>query len=276
MINKKHKLFNLARKFGRSLDWNLYKSVRNNVQKSTCKAYWQYVNRLFEGDDNRGQFWSFVRSRKQSPPPPSFNHNNRKLTCPDKISSAFSDYFASVCKPSGPVPHNPPRCSLHIPELSHISVSASQIAATLKKLPSNKSPGPDGILPNILNKIAPEIAHPLCSLLSASLSTGQLPDDWRCANIRPVYKKGDKSLVTNYRTVALTSVLCKVLERIVSAAINDQLSAFGLLNSNQHGFVKHRSCVTQLVNIMHSWSSTLDKRRPPKSRCRFPRHVKGL
>ena len=219
---------------------------------------------LFECKDNRRSFWSFVRGRKQSPPPPSFYHNNCKITSPDIISSAFSDYFCSVCKQSGPVPNLPPPCSLHIPELSHISVSANQIAALLKQLPSNKSPGPDCILPNVLNKISSEIAHPLGLLFNASLSIGQLPDAWRCANITPVHKKGDKVLLTNYRPVALTSVLCKVLERIITVVLNNHLNTFALLNPYQHGFVKHRSCVTQLVNIIQSWSSTLDRRRPPR------------
>ena len=196
-------------------------------------------------DDNFG-----LLSEAGNNHPPSFNHNNCVLTQPDVISFAFSDYFSSVCKPSGPVPTNPPPCLLPIPHLSSIIVSASQIAALLRKLPYKKSPGPDGILPGILTKIASEISHPLSLLFGASLSTGQLPDAWRCANITPVHKKGHKSLLTNYRPVALTSVLCKVLERIISVAINDHLTTFGLINTNQHVFVKHRSCVAQLANIL--------------------------
>ena len=84
------------------------------------------------------------------------------------------------------------------------------------------------------------------------------------SNITPVHKKGDKVLLTNYRPVALTSVLCKVLERIITVVLNNHLNTFALLNPYQHGFVKHRSCVTQLVNIIQSWSSTLDRRRPPR------------
>ncbi len=64
--------------------------------------------------------------------------------------------------------------------------------------------------------------------------------------------------------VALTSLLCKFLERIISAVINNHLNTFGLLNPHRHGFVKHRICVTQLVNILHSWSSTPNRRHPSR------------
>ena len=193
-----------------------------------------------------------------------FTHNEVNISSPDVIATAFNDYFSSVFNPQGYVPVSPPSCPLPIPECSQLFVSFGQIVSILSKLPTNKSPGPDGILPGILNKVACHISRPLFLLFNKSLQLGIVPEAWRRANITPVFKKGEKSTLSNYRPVALTSVLCKVLERAVSSAISEHVTNFGLLSSNQHGFTKNRSCVTQLVNVMHEWASTLDRPRPPR------------
>ena len=70
------------------------------------------------------------------------------------------------------------------------------------------------------------------------MTEGYVPDDWRTANITPIFKKGSKSYVGNYRPVSLTSVICK-----------------------QHGFLARRSCLTNLLEyidiltkLVQNWS----------------------
>ena len=52
-----------------------------------------------------------------------------------------------------------------------------------------------------------------------SLDTGKIPDDWRMANIAPVYKRGDKCSAENYRPVSIPSICSKVMEHILSSNI---------------------------------------------------------
>ena len=87
---------------------------------------------------------------------------------------------------------------------------------------------------------------------------------WKKANITPVHKSGDTTKVTNYRPIALTSVVCKIMETLVTRAIHRHTSEYCLLDSNQHGFVKGRSCVTQLMALIQAWLRFLDKPSPPK------------
>ena len=80
----------------------------------------------------------------------------------------------------------------------------------LKNIDVNKSPGPDGIAGIVLKKCASNLSYPLSILFDISFSTGQLPSDWKLANVVPVHKKGDKSNVENYRPISLTSLVMKV------------------------------------------------------------------
>ena len=63
----------------------------------------------------------------------------------------------------------------------------------------------------------------------------------------------------NYRPISLTSICCKMLERIIRDAVVEHLESRGLLTKDQHGFREKRSCVTQLLEVMEIWGNLLDK-----------------
>ena len=72
--------------------------------------------------------------------------------------------------------------------------------------------GPDGIHPRELRELAEVLTKPLSIIYQQSWLTGEVPVDWRLANVTPIYKKGRKEDPGNYRPVSLTSVLGKVME----------------------------------------------------------------
>ncbi|KFV95512.1 hypothetical protein N327_11824, partial [Fulmarus glacialis] len=84
---------------------------------------------------------------------------------------------------------------------------------------THKSMGPDGIHPRVLRELAGVLTEPLSILYQQSWLTREVPVDWRLANVRPIYKKGRKEDLGNYRPVSLTSVLGKVMEQIILSAI---------------------------------------------------------
>ena len=73
-------------------------------------------------------------------------------------------------------------------------------------------------------------------LFKESLARGDVPDDWRQANISPVLKKVEKYDATNYRPVSRTCICCKTLEHILVSNINKHLALDSILVDCQHGF----------------------------------------
>ncbi|KAK1213491.1 PARP8 ribosyltransferase, partial [Pygoscelis papua] len=96
-------------------------------------------------------------------------------------------------------------------------------------LDAHKSMGPDGIHPRVLRELAEELAKPLSIIYQQSWLTGEVPDDWRLANVTPIYKKGRKEDPGNYRPVSLTSVPGKILERFILRALTRQKIVFSFL-----------------------------------------------
>ena len=77
---------------------------------------------------------------------------------------------------------------------------------------------------------------------------------------KSLFKKGDRSLSCNYRSVPLTCVACKLLEHIVCSNIMAHLGEHKLLSDKQHAFRKWHSCETQLTTVINDWAKILDNK----------------
>lgn len=127
------------------------------------------------------------------------------------------------------------------------------------KLQTDKSPGPDGIHPLLLQECAASVAEPLSLIFQKSFELGTLPDDWKTAHIVPIFKKGSKTDKANYRPVSLTSVPCKIMESIIKDRMKQFLDSNGVISDAQHGFMQGRSCLTNLLETLENWTKALDE-----------------
>jgi len=109
--------------------------------------------------------------------------------------------------------------------------------------------GPHAIHPGVLRELAEELAKPLSIIYQQSWLTGEVPDDWRIANVTPIYKKGWKEYPGNYRPVSLTSVPGKVMERFILSALTGHVKDNQGNGPSQHGFMKGRSSLTNLISF---------------------------
>ncbi|KFW83748.1 hypothetical protein N305_03324, partial [Manacus vitellinus] len=102
-------------------------------------------------------------------------------------------------------------------------IKEETISDLLSHLDPHKSMGPDGIHPRVMRELAEELAKPPSIIYQQSWLTGEVPDDWKLANVPPIHKKGRKEDPGNYRPVSLTSVPGKVMEQIILGAITQHL-----------------------------------------------------
>lgn len=121
----------------------------------------------------------------------------------------FNEFFSSVFT-SPSVDHVTLRNDVTHPDLlMNVSTSAVEVQKILSKLDVNKVTGADNIPARILKECFMELSYPLSSLFNMSFSLGVVPQEWKRANITPVFKSDNKTLVENYRSVSLLSLPSK-------------------------------------------------------------------
>ena len=106
--------------------------------------------------------------------------------------------------------------------MKDIEVS-EDILMVIHNLADKLSYTPDGIPSYFLKRIVRAILPFLTHLFNISLSLATVPSQWRSAIVIPIFKKGSRNLVSNYRPISLTCCLCRMLENIISQKLLDHL-----------------------------------------------------
>ena len=109
----------------------------------------------------------------------------------------------------------PPDITLPENSLNFLSTLPFEVKTMLKSLQLGKATGPDSINNRVLKELAKPLSFPFSDLCNFSLTYGKVPLIWKLANVTPIFKKDDPSVVCNYRPISLLSTVGKVLEKIV-------------------------------------------------------------
>ena len=116
--------------------------------------------------------------------------------------------------------------------------------------------------PLILKKLSDTLAGPLCIIFNTSLRSGAVPTIWKEGIVTAIYKKGKKSLASNYRPITLTSVVCKIVEDFITNFITSHLIRNNRTDKGQHGFTIKKSTVTNLIEALNIWTEALSHHLP--------------
>ena len=108
---------------------------------------------------------------------------------------------------------------------------------------------------------AEELAYPVTALVRKLLSEGCWPECWKLHWLIPIYKRKAVSDPGNYRGVHLTSVLSKVVERVLNKILSPYLKEAGAFGESQFAFQAGRSCNDLVAALVCSWIETLDQRK---------------
>jgi Reverse transcriptase (RNA-dependent DNA polymerase)/Endonuclease-reverse transcriptase len=173
-------------------------------------------------------------------------------------AEALNQYFCSVFKPPNSLPTTKTPVNPLCPVSPDVDLSYLNVLKALLGSKKKTSSGTDG-LPSILwSKIAHSVAYPVSIIFNTSYSSSSMPSDWKYSVVTPLYKKGDPSIVNNYRPISLTSTLAKIMESLIKENILEHVSKHNLLNDSQHGFLPQHSTTSQLLECMHDWSAACD------------------
>ena len=130
------------------------------------------------------------------------------------LARLFNDLFSKQCTPITNSSVLPPLNLLTDKTIDHISIQDDEIISLIRNLNPNKATGSDGISGQMLLLCDNSVVLPLKIIFKNILVSSSYPDIWKLANVTPVFKKGDKQLIKNYRPISLLPICGKKFENI--------------------------------------------------------------
>ena len=254
ICKRKNKLLD---KFKRTNDPSVYEEIKK-LRKNFKNACSQKKRDNVINDDDpaliKKKFWSFFKSTSNSCRiPETMCYKSKFRSESTDVATLFNQYFSDQF--SSPSSYDIDITFENDPFISK-NFSEKSVFDLLIKVNANKAPGPDGFQSKMLKYCAKGLAKPLCLIFQTCFKTGCIPNKWKLANVVPVFKKGNKNSVENYRPISLTCLPMKIFEYLIRDMLMNKCKH--LIKDNQHGFLPEKSCLTQLIPFTSDLSLALN------------------
>ncbi|KAF1454703.1 putative RNA-directed DNA polymerase from transposon X-element, partial [Spheniscus demersus] len=239
---------------------DLVRSCREEMRKAKARLE---RNLAAVVKDNKKSFYKYINDKKRAKETlhPLLDAGGNIVTEDEEKVEVLNAFFASVFNrqtgyPQGTRPRElEDRGEQDEPPI----IQEEAVNNLLRHLDAHKSMGPDGIHPRVLRELVEELTKPLSIIYQQSWLMGEVPDDWRLANVTPIYKKGQKEDPGNYRPVSLTSVPGKIMERFILRALTRHVRDNQGIRPSQHRFTRGRSCLTNLISFYDRVTRLVDE-----------------
>uniref|UniRef100_A0A670IXP3 Reverse transcriptase domain-containing protein n=1 Tax=Podarcis muralis TaxID=64176 RepID=A0A670IXP3_PODMU len=239
-----------------------FKQIASTCRHKVRKAKAQNELRLArEVKSNKKGFYGYVRSkRKNKETVGSLRGEDGEMQTGDtERAELLNAFFASVFSDKENNARPEEFGANDSAEETQPRITKEIVQEYLASLDVFKSPGPDELHPRVLKELADVISEPLAVIFENSWRTGEVPADWRRANVVPIFKKGKREDPNNYRPVSLTSIPGKILEQIIKQTVCEHLERNAVITNSQHGFLKNKSCQTNLISFFDRITSLVDE-----------------
>ena len=207
--------------------------------------------------ENPSYFFSYAKRFAKHPTNigPLIDNKGNLQQHPKNMADMLQEQYSSVfSEPSGNSPDQPQQVTSI---LEDITFTQEDVISAIKEMGEYSASIDDDIPATVLKNCAPGLCYPIVLIWRDSLKSSSISKQFKNQTITPVFKKGSKSKAANYRPISLTSHIMKIFGRIVRKAIVNHLEQNQLICKHQHGFLKGRGCLTQLIKhidtILHNF-----------------------
>ena len=207
-------------------------------------------NKVNDPNTSKKSYWKIVNRCRSPKIPPLLINNQFILECKEKVK-LFNDFFSQQCKPIVTSSVLPNLTFLTDKRIYQITIGNDEIISLIQNINPNKASDSDGISGKVLILCDDSVILPLKIIYKNILLTSIYPGIWKSANVTPIFKKGDKQLITNYRPISLLPICGKILEKIIFNNLYSYLYANNLITKNQSGFRPGDSTTNQLLYLVN-------------------------
>lgn len=139
-------------------------------------------------------------------------------------------------------------------------VDTTEVKELINEMDHKKSPGIDGIRMTDI-KENDELIAVMTKIINLSLESSKVPDLMKISLVKPLFKKGQKTLFTSYRPIQILSATEKILEKVVHKQLVNYLEENNILRPELHGYRKNKSTLTLLQDFFDRTNEALEMRK---------------
>ena len=271
LTREKNRLYKLALRSKKPDDWIKYCAVRNKTSNAVRAAKYRFINkkasRLANPACTVTTWWRTARDICGFKPPthadiPPLLDKATGIHLSEDVDKAnlLNDTYVNENTSLNPTAfsYGPTQTQT---VFSIKSFSEVEVFGVIQSLPNKLSTGADKISYRLLKEAGPGLISPLTALFNRSVDAGEVPDEWKAAEITPVFKGGnkDRRMPSNYRPIALTCCIARVLEKLINKRLLSYLIQHKILYQHQSGFLPKHSTTSQLCFLLHKWHAALER-----------------
>jgi len=227
----------------------------NNLQKNKKNSIWTVVNEIVNKSKTKNidrEIEQNFEGEQITEIANNFNENFSKIIpeLKNKNKKEYEDYKRGefygklVEKDKKNVNRTKVKKSMYIEKANQI-----EIENMIMELNNTKATGYDGILTEHIKHTKENTSKAVCTLINAMIEKETWPEMLKMQIIRPIYKKGDKKNLNNYRPIVLLSVIDKILENFFANRIRRFMEINKVLNTKQYGYTKNKSTTELLIDV---------------------------
>ena len=209
---------------------------------------------------NPKRFWSYVNTRIKTGTSQYVLSKDcgDKVTDHNDVAEMFNDYFAKSFSPKDDNTISDVPAQVSKGFLDRIHFTPKLVYDVVKRLPHSTSCDSDGICYTIVKNSGMFFSEKLSELFNISMMTGKIPIRWKKIIVTPIHKSGARDKCANYRPIAVTSCILRIMERIMSHRLLSFLQNFDLIFPTQHGFIPNKSVETAEISFFDYLTNELD------------------
>lgn len=237
------KILNQSIKLSQKLyNENILKSAKN-----TCKASWNII----KNETSNIKYAGIVNE---------ITANNKVITNPDDIANEFNDFLINLTNVNK---------DTIFPNTNKKTISSSmflapctnlEISQIIKSLKNTNAEGYDGISTKAIKYCVNELVPVLTYLINFSFKEGIFPELLKTSLVKPIFKKGDKSNINNYRPITLISIFAKIFEKAMYKRIIGFIDKFDIIKKEQFGFQKNKNTTLAASRLIQNVINSLNKK----------------
>ena len=236
----------------------LYHKLKNNITKEIKKSKQKYCGKIQKHLINEpARAWKDIKKLSGLPTATSTSDDNPPPFQPDELNTFFTRYE----KPDT----NTPAVDNSKTTAPVFDNDNDMILKQLKSLNTRKGPGPDGLIPKVLRTCAYQLSPVFTQLFKSSIEAKTTPKTWKSAIIKPLPKVNAPANLKDFRPIALTSALCKIMERLIKQYIINHT----VLDRHQFAYRSRRSTQDAVLCLTTTITSFIDKSPSNYARCLF-------